>query len=43
MDAEKRDEFGRNSRLLAEKEFSIDKVIDLTFNIYNKYLESNWP
>ena len=42
MDAEKRDEFGRNSRLLAEKEFSIDKVIDLTFNIYNKYLESNW-
>lgn len=43
MDAEKRDEFGRNSRLLAEKEFSIDKVIDLTFNIYNKYLESNCP
>ena len=43
MDAEKRDEFGRNSRLLAEKEFSIDKVIDLTCNIYNKYLESNWP
>ena len=33
-DDEKRKIFGVNSRLLAEKDFSIDKVIQKTFNIY---------
>lgn len=31
----KRKEFGVNSRLLAEKEFSIDKVVQQTFDIYH--------
>ena len=31
----KRKEFGANSRLLAEKEFSIDKVVQQTFDIYH--------
>lgn len=35
IDDEKRKEFGRNSRLLAEDEFSIDKVVQCTFDIYH--------
>lgn len=42
IDEEKRNEYGLNSRLLAEAEFSIDKVIQQTFRIYNFYLNSNW-
>lgn len=34
-DGVKRKEFGVNSRLLAEKEFSIDKVVQQTFDIYH--------
>ncbi|KGN92496.1 glycosyltransferase family 4 protein [Porphyromonas gulae] len=33
--------FGKNSRILAEKEFSIDKVIKETFDIYNKTIKYN--
>lgn len=35
VDGEKRCKFGVNSRLLAEKEFSIDKVVRQTFDIYS--------
>lgn len=42
IDEEKRNEYGLNSRLLAEAEFSIDKVIQQTFQIYSFYLNNNW-
>lgn len=35
IDDGKRKEFGKNSRLLAEKEFSIDKVVQCTFDVYH--------
>jgi glycosyltransferase involved in cell wall biosynthesis len=38
-DAEKRWEMGRNSRALAEKEFSIDQVIEKHLSVYNKILQ----
>lgn len=38
MSKEKRVEMGKNSRELAEKEFSIDSVIDKTFGIYEEIL-----
>ena len=37
-DDAKRKEFGRNSRLLAEEEFSIDKVVRQTFDIYQSII-----
>lgn len=37
-DANKRNEFGENSRKLAEKEFSIESVIQQTFSIYNSII-----
>ena len=38
LDADKRSEYGRNSRLIAEEEFSIERVIELTFRIYHEYI-----
>lgn len=39
-DDTKRKNFGMNSRLLAEKEFSIEKVIQRTFDIYHSLYKS---
>lgn len=41
LDTEDRLKYGRNSRSFAEAEFSIDKVIQQTFGIYNLYLNNN--
>lgn len=40
LDDKKRKELGINSRSLAEEEFSIDKVIQSTFNIYHSLYKS---
>ncbi|GHT88001.1 hypothetical protein FACS1894137_15970 [Spirochaetia bacterium] len=34
-------EYGQNSRILAEKEFSLDTVIRLTFNLYDRVLNQS--
>jgi len=39
-DKEKREQMGKNGRLLAEQEFSIDKVIESHLSIYNTILNS---
>lgn len=41
VDTEKRVEYGRNSRSFAEAEFSIGKVIQQTFRIYDLCLNNN--
>ena len=41
FDFEKREIFGRNSRKMAERDFSIQSVIKETFCIYDKYRKKN--
>ena len=38
-----RDSFGRNSRLMVEREFSDKKVISDTFAVYRELLGELWP